>query len=61
MQDKRKSSKANNKEEIVVEENINKAIEKDKKIVAKESSSTSLKEKIQKVKKMYKRKLFQRK
>ena len=30
MQDKRKSNQANNKEKIVVGENINKAIEKDK-------------------------------
>ena len=50
MQEKHKSNEVNNKEEIVVEENINKPIEKDKKTVAKESSSTSLKEKIQRCK-----------
>ena len=43
MQGKRKNNKINNKEEIRVEENINKAIEKDGQIVAKEISSPSLK------------------
>ena len=44
MQDKHKSTQANNKEEIVVEENINKAAENDSKLVAKGSSSTNLKQ-----------------
>ena len=44
MQDKHKSTQANNKEENVVGENINKAIENDSKLVAKESSSTNLKQ-----------------
>ena len=45
MQNKRKSNKINNTEEMVVEENINKPIEQEKKAVAKEGSSIRTKEK----------------
>ena len=42
MQDKLKGNQANNKKEILVEENVSEAIKKDTKMVAKESSSTTL-------------------
>ena len=45
MQNKRKSNKVNDKEEIMIEENIKEATEKDNKIVAKGHSSTSLQDK----------------
>ncbi|MCE5222347.1 MAG: 1,4-alpha-glucan branching protein GlgB [Clostridium sp.] len=50
MQDKHKSNKVNNKEEMGIEENINKPIEQDKKIVVKEASTTHTKERSSKSK-----------